>query len=139
MLQKLYKKIFYSAHNLSILKTIMYNFFILRTVTPKVYLGKGTSILNQGGNIYLNGKVFFDCKNAGQFFYDSHIVLEKNSSFHIKGDVNFFSAAQIKCFENAKLIIGKNTYFSGHIVIHSKIQISIGNNCSISWGGDNHR
>jgi len=134
MIFKLYNKLFKSAYNFSIFKTFMYNLFIFKTIKPKLYLGKKTSIINRGGIIKVYEKSYFDCKNSGQFFYDSHIVLENNSKLILGKNVNFFGGTQIKCFENAQISIGNGTYFSGPITIHSKKKISIGKNCSISWG-----
>ncbi|OOV18765.1 hypothetical protein BXU10_03495 [Flavobacterium sp. LM4] len=51
----------------------------------------------------------------------------------IKGSVIFFSGLQLKLFKNARLTIGNGTYFSGPIVIHARENISIGENCCISW------
>ena len=134
MIFKLYNKLFKSAYNFSIFKTIIWNLFNLKTIKAKLFLGKKTSIINKGGEFILIDKAYIDCKNSGQFFYDSHIVLENNSKLILGKNVNFFSGAQIKCFENSQISIGDDTYFSGSITIHSKQQIKIGKKCSISWG-----
>jgi len=134
MLFKLYNKLFKSAYNFSIFNTVWFNLFNFKSINPKLFLGKNTSIINKGGIIQVDGKTYFDSKNGGQFFYDSHIVLEKNSKLVLGDNVNFFSGAQIKCFENAEVKIGNDTYFSGYVTIHAKESISIGKKCSISWG-----
>jgi len=133
MPSKLYNKLIYSSYNFSIFKTVIWNILNFKSIKLKLYLGKKTSILNKGGSIRIKDVAFFDCKNAGQFFYDSHIVLENNSKLILGKNVNFFSGAQIKCFENSQISIGNDTYFSGPITIHSKDKITIGSNCSISW------
>ncbi len=134
MLFKLYDKLFKSAYNFSIFKTLFLNIWILKNRKINIFIGKHTSIINKNGFLNIKGKVFIDSKNGGQFFYDSHICLEKNSTLELHNNVNFFSGVQIKCFENSKVIIGADTYFSGPITIHSKKMISIGSKCSISWG-----
>ena len=134
MLFKLYNKLYKSAYNFSVLNTLFTNIILLKKIIPILYIGKKTSIINKGGFLNITGKVYIDSKNSGQFFFDSHIVLEKDSKLNIANNVNFFSGAQIKCFQNSEITIGKDTYFSGPIVIHSKMKIKIGSNCSISWG-----
>lgn len=134
MLFKLYKKLFKSAYNFSIFNTVWFNLLNFQSIKPKLFLGKGTSIINKGGIIQVDRKAYFDSKNGGQFFHDSHIVLENKSQLKLGNNVNFFSGAQIKCFENAKISIGNDTYFSGPITMHSKESIVIGSRCSISWG-----
>ena len=134
MLFKLYNKLFKSAYNFSIFNTVWFNLFNFQSIKPKLFLGKNTSIINTGGVIQVDEKTYFDSKNGGQFFYDSHIVLEKNSQLKLGNNVNFFSGAQIKCFENSEISVGNNTYFSGPVTIHSKESIFIGSRCSISWG-----
>jgi acetyltransferase-like isoleucine patch superfamily enzyme len=134
MLSKFYNKLFKSAYNFSIMKTIIYNIINYKIINLKLYLGKRTSIINRGGNLEVDEKAYIDSKNGGQFFYDSHIVLEHNSKLKFGNNVNFFSGAQIKCFENSSISIGDNTYFSGPVTMHSKEEITIGSNCSISWG-----
>ena len=131
---KLYNRLVKSAYNLSIFRTLMYNILVLKTLKPKLYLGKNTSIINKGGEIIIKDVAFFDCKNSGQFFHDSHIVLMENSKLKLGHNINFFSGAQIKCFEGSTIEIGDDTYFSGPIVIHSKKRVKIGKKCAISWG-----
>ena len=113
---------------------MLFNFVVFNKIIPKLYLGKRTSVINTGGSVFVHGTAYFDCKNGGQFFYDSHIVLESKSTITLGNKVNFFSAAQIKCFNGASISIGNDTYFSGPVTIHSKNRINIGSNCSISWG-----
>jgi len=134
MLLKLYNKLFKSAYNFSIVRTVLFNIIHLKSIAPNLFIGKRTSLINKGGRLSVQGKVYIDSKNGGQFFYDSHMVLEQNSSLTFGNNVNFFSGAQIKCFENSKICIGSNTYFSGPVTIHSKNMIYIGSKCSISWG-----
>jgi acetyltransferase-like isoleucine patch superfamily enzyme len=134
MLYRIIRKLFYSSYNLSIIKTIWINIFILKHLSLNVYVGKKTSVINKGGSLNIASNVYFDCKNSGQFFHDSHIILEPGSNIIIGKGVNFFSGAQLKSFENARIKIGRDTYFSGPIVIHSKMSIFIGECCSISWG-----
>ncbi len=129
----LFKKYFTSAFNLSVIRTLLFNWVHLKSFRPLLFIGKRTKVFFKGGSLSINKKAYFDCKNAGQFWHDSTIVLEKNSLLSIGSDVNFFSAAQIKCFEGAEIKIGKNSYFSGPVVIHAKEYISIGEHCSISW------
>ncbi len=134
MLSKLYKKVFISAFNLSIIKTYLFNVIYFKVLMPKLFLGKGTSIVNQGGELEVVKSAFIDCKNAGQFSYSSHIVLERGSKLTLGDNVNFFSGAQIKCFTNSNIAIGNDTYFSGPLVMHAENNIRIGARCSISWG-----
>ncbi|WP_189328051.1 acyltransferase [Flavobacterium sp. LM4] len=63
----------------------------------------------------------------------SSVRLLENTIVDIKGSVIFFSGLQLKLFKNARLTIGNGTYFSGPIVIHARENISIGENCCISW------
>ena len=74
-----------------------------------------------------------DAKNDGQFWFYSSVRLLENTVLDIKGEVNFFSGLQLKIFRDAKVSIGDGTYFSGPNVIHAKENVSIGENCSISW------
>lgn len=129
----LYNKLFVSSYNFSILKTLWFNLKHYGELRPKIYIGKKTKFFFKGGRLKVKRPVYFDSRNGGQFWHDSSIVLESNSLLKIGEDVNFFSAAQIKCFENALISIGKNSYFSGPIVIHAKKSIKIGERCSISW------
>lgn len=134
MICDFYKKIFKSSYNLSIIKTLWVNLLFFKKISPKIFIGKKTSFINNGGTISVDGKAYFDCKNNGQFFHDSHIVLESQSAINLGNQVNFFSAAQLKCFTGAVIEIGHNTYFSGPIIIHSNHRVTIGNKCSIAWG-----
>ncbi len=115
------------------LRTLWFNVRYFKQLRINIYMGKKTKVFFKGGKLKISKPVYFDCRNAGQFCYDSTIVLENNSVLDISESVNFFSGAQIKCFESASISIGKNSYFSGPVVIHSKQSIQIGERCSISW------
>lgn len=132
---KMYKKIFISAKNMSVIKTLLFNMFFLKLIVPKVYLGKKTDlILSEKSKIVLNeSRLFFDCKNNGQFWFHSSIRMLEGAILKIHGDVNFFSGLQLMMHKGSVLEIGKDTYFSGPITIHVKKRIVIGNDCSIAW------
>ncbi len=134
MFCKLYNKLFKSSYNFSLFKTLWLNVLLFKSVSPKLFIGKRTSLINKGGSLLVDGKAFFDCRNSGQFFYDSHIVLENKSVISLGNRVNFFSGAQLKCFTGAEIEVGQDTYFSGPITIHAKNKVFIGEKCSISWG-----
>jgi len=129
----LIKKIYKSAHNFSLLNTIIFNLLYLKSFKFKTYLGKKTKFFIDNAKIDFTKPVYFDCRNGGQFWNDSKIILEPASKLKISKNVNFYSSAQIKCFRNSTISIGENTYFSGPIVLHSKKSVNIGKNCSISW------
>ena len=123
--------------NFSLFRTIIYNALLLKGISCiKLFAGRGTSIsLEKGASLIVCGSLYFDCRNAGQFFYNSHVFLQKDAIFETgEGTINFFGGAEIKCFENSHLEIGGGTYFSGPIVIQCKNRIIIGRNCSIAWG-----
>lgn len=133
-MKRIIDKILYSTYNLSLFKTIVYNFLWLSSFKLKLFIGKKTKIINRGGNLSLQGCAYIDCKNAGQFFYNSHIVIENKATLYLGHNVNFFSGAQIKCFSGSRISVGSETYFSGPTTIHSRVDINIGQRCSISWG-----
>lgn len=68
MLFKLYNKLFKSAYNFSIFKTLFLNIWILKNKKINIFIGKHTSIINKNGFLNIKGKVFIDSKNGGQFF-----------------------------------------------------------------------
>lgn len=128
----LIRKFFISAQNFSVFKTLIFNTKNFRTIKPKIFLGKKTKFFIEGQ--FTSGRnIYFDCRNAGQFWHDSSVVIEKGSRLSIGNDVNFFSGAQIKCFKNSTITVGRNSYFSGPVVMHAAKSISIGEQCSISW------
>lgn len=134
MIQKLYKKLFVTRVTFSFLKTLLLRVFVLQNIRSNFYAGRRTMIMKaRSATIFIDGELCVDAKNDGQFWFYSSIRLLDNAAVSIKGKVNFFSGLQLKLFENARLSIGDRTYFSGPIVIHSKENISIGSDCSISW------
>ena len=134
MISKLHKRIFVSAKNFSVFRSLYCNLKFLKTLKIRIFLGKKTTIIAANDCLRIPGKVYIDCRNTGQHFYYSSIVLNQGSKLLLADNVNFFSGAQIKCFNHALLSVGNDTYFSGPVTIHAKEKISIGSRCAISWG-----
>lgn len=131
-MQSIFRKIFISAQNFSLLKTLMFNIKYLRSWKFRVFIGKQTRFFIKG-KFTCKDKIYFDCRNGGQFWHDSSIVVEDNSKLTLQDNINFFSGAQIKCFCGSNITIGRDSYFSGPVVIHARNSIVIGERCSISW------
>lgn len=134
MIQKIYKKIFISGVTFSVFKTLWVRIFVLKNVKTNLFIGKRTLFIrDRFSKVFINGSLHIDAKNNGQFWFYSSIRLLTGASLNINGTVNFFSGLQLKLFDKAHLSIGNGTYFSGPVVIHSKENVTIGENCSISW------
>jgi len=128
--KRLFRLIFKTARDLSLRRS----FLLYRSWPLKLLISRHTKITRfRGSIININGRLFIDCKNGGQFFYHSSLVLMENSKLTISGNVNFFSGLNLKLFEKSNVVIGNGTYFSGPVTIHSKESIHIGKNCAISW------
>lgn len=127
---KFYRLLFKTAKDLSFYKSFLgYVSFPL-----KLFISRHTKITRFSGSLLqINGQLFIDCKNGGQFFYNSSLVLMEDSKLTISGRVNFFSGLNLKLFETSNMEIGNGTYFSGPVTIHCKESIHIGANCAISW------
>jgi acetyltransferase-like isoleucine patch superfamily enzyme len=129
------RKIFLSGYYLSIPRTLFINLKLFKSLTIKIFIGKKTVfLLNKSSSIKIDGELFVDSKNGGQFWHYSSFRLMDKTKFHIKGKVNFYSGAQVKLFDNSRLDIDDGTYFSGPITIHCNQAIQIGKNCGFSWG-----
>ena len=59
--------------------------------------------------------------------------MQKNSRIIMHGDFSFAYAADIRLFDDASLILGKNSYINTNVLIRCKNRIEIGDNCAISY------
>lgn len=97
----------------------------------------------------LDGKTRFDFENDSKINIDGELItgvhtkknnkntyirLDKNSSIQINGKVSIFYGTELILNEEAKLIIGNNTFINSNSSIRCKKNIVIGNNCAIAHG-----
>lgn len=104
-----------------------YNIPIVNNGICKIKKNKNGKLVIEK-RLRLNGEVSALCKNK------SSLDIRKNSELEIRGSVNLGAGTNIVVNDNAKVIIGNNSYIAGDSKIYAKNLISIGNNCALSWG-----
>ena len=115
---------------LSFIKKIMYGF---KSNNKIVYSSSNSLYLDKNAKIKLDGKLYLSRNQRGTKDAHSILIMQKNSNLIMNGNFSFAYGADIRLFDNATLVLGKDSYINTNVLIRCMNRIEIGDNCAISY------
>lgn len=98
-----------------------------------VYAKSNCLYIHKTAKVSLNGKLYLSRNQRGILDSKSILVMQKNSKLVSKGEFSIGYGADIRLFDEATIILGKDSYINNYCLIRCADKIEIGDNCSISY------